>query len=85
MWPDGIAQRAKVSRGQTVSTLTTDMIALSVIAFRWFGAGVMTISTSGWRETKVAWINLAGFVAMLFNMFTINIVVSSLHSYAGLS
>ena len=42
-------------------------------------------ATSGWRDTKSAWINVAGFVAMLFNLFIINMVVSGLHSYAGLS
>ena len=42
-------------------------------------------ATSGWRDTKAAWINVAGFVAMLFNLFIINMVVSGLHSYAGLT
>ncbi len=41
--------------------------------------------TSGWRDTRAAWINIAGFVAMLFNLFIINMVVSGLHSYAGLN
>ena len=42
-------------------------------------------ATSGWRNTRAAWINIAGFVAMLFNLFIINMVVSGLHSYAGLN
>ncbi|MCZ4278275.1 MULTISPECIES: c-type cytochrome biogenesis protein CcsB [Nocardiaceae] len=42
-------------------------------------------ATSGWRDTRAAWINIAGFVAMLFNLFIINMVVSGLHSYAGLN
>ncbi|EOM77183.1 c-type cytochrome biogenesis protein CcsB [Rhodococcus rhodnii] len=42
-------------------------------------------ATSGWRDTKAAWINIVGFVAMLFNLFIINMVVSGLHSYAGLN
>ncbi|MDO1482107.1 c-type cytochrome biogenesis protein CcsB, partial [Rhodococcus ruber] len=42
-------------------------------------------ATAGWRETRAAWINIAGFVAMLFNLFVINMVVSGLHSYAGLN
>ena len=32
-----------------------------------------------------AWINLLGFSAMTFNFFVVNIVISGLHSYAGLS
>ncbi|WP_026162042.1 c-type cytochrome biogenesis protein CcsB [Corynebacterium ulceribovis] len=42
-------------------------------------------ATSGWRNTKAAWINILGFVAMIFNLFFINMVVSGLHSYAGLN
>ena len=42
-------------------------------------------ATSGWRDTKAAWINVLGFVAMVFNLFFINMVVSGLHSYAGLN
>lgn len=42
-------------------------------------------ATSGWGPKKAAWINLAGFVVLIFNLFFINIVVSGLHSYAGLN
>jgi cytochrome c-type biogenesis protein CcsB len=42
-------------------------------------------ATSGWRDSKAAWINVAGFIAVLFNLFIINFVVSGLHSYAGLN
>jgi ABC-type transport system involved in cytochrome c biogenesis permease subunit len=40
-------------------------------------------STAGWRDRKAAWINVAGFVAMVFNLFFINLVTVGLHSYAG--
>jgi cytochrome c-type biogenesis protein CcsB len=40
-------------------------------------------STAGWRDKKAAWINVAGFVAMVFNLFFINLVTVGLHSYAG--
>ena len=33
---------------------------------------------------RAAWINIAGLAVMIFNLFFINIVVSGLHSYAGL-
>lgn len=42
-------------------------------------------ATSGWGPTKAAWINIAGFAVLIFNLFFINIVVSGLHSYAGLN
>jgi cytochrome c-type biogenesis protein CcsB len=42
-------------------------------------------ATAGWRGRKAAWINLLGFGAMIFNLFVVNIVISGLHSYAGLS
>jgi cytochrome c-type biogenesis protein CcsB len=42
-------------------------------------------ATAGWKGNKAAVINLVGFAAMIFNFFVINIVVSGLHSYAGLN
>jgi cytochrome c-type biogenesis protein CcsB len=35
------------------------------------------------RDKKAAWINVVGFVAMVFNLFFINLVTVGLHSYAG--
>ncbi len=42
-------------------------------------------ATAGWRGRAAAWINLTGFGAITFNFLVVNIVVSGLHSYAGLS
>jgi cytochrome c-type biogenesis protein CcsB len=42
-------------------------------------------STAGWRGVKAARVNLLGFSAIIFNFFVVNIVISGLHSYAGLS
>jgi cytochrome c-type biogenesis protein CcsB len=42
-------------------------------------------ATAGWKGRAAAWINLLGFGAITFNFFVVNIVVSGLHSYAGLS
>jgi cytochrome c-type biogenesis protein CcsB len=42
-------------------------------------------ATAGWKGRLPAWINLLGFGAITFNFFVVNIVVSGLHSYAGLS
>ena len=57
----------------------------SFIAWIIYAAYLHARATAGWRETKAAWINIAGFAAMLCNLFIINIVVSGLHSYAGLN
>jgi len=42
-------------------------------------------STAGWRGRRAAWICVLGFASMLFNLFFINMVVSGLHTYAGLN
>jgi cytochrome c-type biogenesis protein CcsB len=42
-------------------------------------------ATAGWKGRAAAWINLAGFGAITFNFLIVNIVVSGLHSYAGLN
>ena len=41
-------------------------------------------STAGWRTGMAAWINVAGFASVLFNLFYVNLVTTGLHSYAGL-
>ncbi|ANY22373.1 c-type cytochrome biogenesis protein CcsB [Gordonia terrae] len=57
---------------------------VSFIAWVIYAAYLHARATAGWRNNAAAWINVAGFVAMLFNLFIINLVVSGLHSYAGL-
>jgi cytochrome c-type biogenesis protein CcsB len=42
-------------------------------------------ATAGWKGRTAAWVNLAGFGAITFNFLIVNIVISGLHSYAGLS
>ncbi|MBJ8347900.1 c-type cytochrome biogenesis protein CcsB [Antrihabitans sp. YC2-6] len=58
---------------------------MAFIAWVIYAAYLHARATSGWRDTKAAWINVAGFVAMIFNLFVINMVVQGLHSYAGLT
>ncbi len=41
-------------------------------------------ATSGWRGVRSAWVNVLGFAAIVFNLFFVNMVVTGLHSYAGL-
>ncbi|MDL5155330.1 c-type cytochrome biogenesis protein CcsB [Actinomycetospora termitidis] len=40
-------------------------------------------STAGWRGRRAATINVVGFAVMVFNLFFVNLVVTGLHSYAG--
>ncbi|HEY8300875.1 MAG TPA: c-type cytochrome biogenesis protein CcsB [Jatrophihabitans sp.] len=42
-------------------------------------------ATAGWKGRAAAWVNLLGFGAITFNFLIVNIVVSGLHSYAGLN
>jgi cytochrome c-type biogenesis protein CcsB len=42
-------------------------------------------ATAGWRGTAAARVNLIAFGTMIFNFFIVNMVVSGLHSYAGLT
>ncbi|PRW63873.1 c-type cytochrome biogenesis protein CcsB [Actinopolyspora mortivallis] len=56
----------------------------SFIAWIVYAAYLHARATSGWRGTRAAWINVFGLAVMIFNLFFINIVISGLHSYAGL-
>jgi cytochrome c-type biogenesis protein CcsB len=41
-------------------------------------------ATAGWRGKRAAWIHLAGFVCLLFNLVGVNLLITGLHSYAGM-
>ena len=55
------------------------------IAWVIYAAYLHARATAGWKGRAAAWINLLGFGAMTFNFFVVNIVISGLHSYAGLN
>lgn len=40
-------------------------------------------STAGWRGVRASWFAIAGYLALLFNLFGVNLWISGLHSYAG--
>ena len=42
-------------------------------------------ATGGWRGRRAAYIQLVGFGCLMFNLIGINLWVTGLHSYAGLS
>lgn len=58
---------------------------VSFISWVLYAAYLHARATSGWRNTRAAWINIVGFATVMFNLFFINMVVSGLHSYAGLN
>jgi cytochrome c-type biogenesis protein CcsB len=53
------------------------------VAWVIYAAYLHSRATAGWRGTRAAVINAAGFAVMVFNLFFINLVVAGLHSYAG--
>ncbi len=56
---------------------------VSFIAWVVYAAYLHARSTAGWRDRRAAWINVAGFAAMVVNLFFVNLVTVGLHSYAG--
>lgn len=56
---------------------------VSFISWVIYAAYLHARATAGWR-IGAAWINVAGAASVIFNLFAINLVVSGLHSYAGL-
>ena len=57
---------------------------VAFVAWVMYAAYLHARATAGWRTGRAAWINVAGLAAIVFNFFFINMVVSGLHSYAGL-
>jgi cytochrome c-type biogenesis protein CcsB len=41
-------------------------------------------ATGGWRGRRAAWIHLAGFGCLMFNLIGVNLLITGLHSYAGM-
>ncbi|HEY4576382.1 MAG TPA: c-type cytochrome biogenesis protein CcsB [Yaniella sp.] len=41
-------------------------------------------ATRGWTGTRSAWLNITGFLALVFNYTIVNVYFPSLHSYAGI-
>jgi ABC-type transport system involved in cytochrome c biogenesis permease subunit len=42
-------------------------------------------ATGGWRGRRAAYIQLAGFASLLFNLVGVNLWITGLHSYAGIN
>lgn len=56
---------------------------VSFVTWILYAAFLHARATPGWRNFA-QWINAIAFASMVFNLFFINLVVSGLHSYAGL-
>lgn len=57
---------------------------VSFAAWVLYAAYLHARATPVWR-TAAPWVNVAAMACMVFNLFFINLVVSGLHSYAGLN
>jgi len=58
---------------------------VAFIAWVIYAAYLHARATAGWRNGRAAWVNVLGLVAVVFNLFFINLVVAGLHSYAGVN
>src|SRR5204862_6733088 len=56
---------------------------VAFVAWVIYAAYLHSRATAGWRTGRAAWVNVAGFATIIFNLFFINMVVAGLHSYAG--
>ena len=74
--------QAETTRGQGGGWL---LLVLALIGGIVYAAYLHARATAGWRGRRAAWIPLLGLAAILFNLFFVNMVVSGLHSYAGLN
>jgi cytochrome c-type biogenesis protein CcsB len=57
---------------------------VAFVAWVVYAAYLHARATAGWRTAPAAWVNVAGFLVIAFNLFFINMVVAGLHSYAGI-
>ncbi|GAA1104619.1 c-type cytochrome biogenesis protein CcsB [Nocardiopsis metallicus] len=54
----------------------------SFISWVIYAAYLHARATGGWRGPKATWINVIGFLTVMFNFFAVNYMFSGLHSYA---
>jgi cytochrome c-type biogenesis protein CcsB len=77
------AMWAEVSWGSYWSWDPKETVAL--VSWILFAGYLHARATAGWRGRWAAWISVVGLVSIMFNLFFVNMVVSGLHSYAGLN
>jgi len=42
-------------------------------------------ATRGWRGSRSAWLQITGFVAVIFNFYVVNLFFTGLHAYSGMN
>src|SRR6266700_5273128 len=57
----------------------------SFITWLVYAAFLHARATAGWRGRKAAFIQLFGFACLMFNLVGVNLWITGLHSYAGIS
>ncbi len=57
----------------------------SFITWLIYGGGIHARIIRGWTGKKIAWLNIIGFISVLFTYFGVNFLLSGLHSYGGLN
>jgi cytochrome c-type biogenesis protein CcsB len=55
----------------------------SFVTWAIFAGYLHARATVGWRGTRAAVLALTGFMALVFNIVVVNLVISGLHSYSG--
>ena len=55
----------------------------SFVTWVFFAGYLHARATQGWRGRRAAIIAVLGFAALVFNLVVVNLVISGLHSYAG--
>jgi cytochrome c-type biogenesis protein CcsB len=56
----------------------------SFITWLVYAAFLHARATAGWRGLRAAYIQMFGFVCLIFNLVGVNLWISGLHSYAGI-
>lgn len=55
----------------------------SLVTWLVFAGYLHARSLAGWRGRRAAWLVVAGFAVIIFNVFAVNFWIAGLHSYAG--
>lgn len=56
----------------------------SLVTWVVYAAYLHARATAGWRGRRAAWLSILGVVAFWFNFIGVNLLMSGLHSYAGI-
>lgn len=77
------AMWAEVAWGKYWSWDPKEVVAL--VSWVVYAGYLHARATAGWRGKPAAWIAIVGLGTIIFNLFFVNMVISGMHSYAGLN